>query len=299
MTLRHLQIFVAVYQENSITKAADKLYISQPAVSKYIREIEDTYGGKLFERYAQRLAITPFGEDFYRYAERITSLYDEMNFAMESFTEEKTVLRIGSGTSVGRLFLPQVVKRFKEQHPHVQVSLFSGSTKQNEARLMDNSLDFTIMEWLPDSPSIAHIPLETDQVVAVCCSTHPLAAQQSVSPEDLAACPLLLREPGSYNRQAINHFFSSRGLTVTPLWETSCSAILTNAVAEGMGIAFLNRRQVEMSADPRLRILNVPDLVIERDLNVYYHRYKRIFPLMLEFLRHYQTFIAELDETIP
>ena len=66
-----------------------------------------------------------------------------------------------------------------------------------------------------------------------------------------------------------------------------------------MGIAFLNRRQVEMSADPRLRILNVPDLVIERDLNVYYHRDKRIFPLMLEFLRHYQAFIAELDETIP
>ncbi|MBQ8815528.1 MAG: LysR family transcriptional regulator [Lachnospiraceae bacterium] len=295
MTLRHLQIFVSVYQENSITRAAEKMYISQPAVSKYIREIEETYGCKLFERFSNRLVITPFGEDFYSYAARITSLYDEMNFAMESFTEEKSVLRIGSGTSVGRLFLPRVVKRFSEQHPNVQISLFSGSTKQNEARLMDNTLDFTIMEWLPDSPSIAHIPLETDQVVAVCSSEHPLAKKESVTAEELAACPLLLREPGSQNRQKINHFFSGRGLTIAPLWETSCSAILTNAAAEGMGIAFLNKRQINMLRDPRLTVLNVPDLVIERDLNVYYHRDKRVFPLMLEFLRHYQAFVAELD----
>lgn len=295
MTLRHLQIFVSVYQENSITKAAEKLYISQPAVSKYIREIEETYGCRLFERYSQRLVITPFGEDFYSYAARITSLYDEMNFAMESFTEEKNLLRIGSGTSVGRLFLPRVVKDFTAKHPHVQISLFSGSTQKNEAHLMDNTLDFTIMEWLPDSPSIAHIPLETDQIVAVCSSNHPLSKKESVTAGDLATCPLLLREPGSQNRQAVNHYFSSRGFTVTPLWETSCSSVLTNATTEGMGISFLNKRQVNMLHDPRLTILNVPDLNITRDLNVYYHRDKRIFPLMLEFLRHYQAFIAELD----
>ena len=295
MTLRHLQIFVSVYQENSITRAAEKLYISQPAVSKYIREIEDTYGCKLFERYSQRLVITPFGEDFYSYAARITSLYDEMNFAMESFTEQKTLLRIGSGTAVGRLFLPHVVKEFTAQHPHVQVSLFSGSTKKNAAHLMDNTLDFTIMEWMPESPSIAHIPLETDQIVAVCSNDHPLAQIEVGTAEDLAAYPLLLREPGSQNRQLVNHYFSSRSLTVTPLWETSCSAVLTNATAEGMGISFLNKRQVNMLHDPKLTILNVPDLNMERSLNVYYHRDKRIFPLMLEFLRHYRTFIDELD----
>lgn len=190
MTLRHLQIFVAVYQESSITKAAEKMYISQPAVSKYIREIEEKYGCKLFERFSNRLVITPFGEDFYSYAARIVSMYDEMNFAMESFTE---------------------------QHPNVQVSLFSGSTKNNEARLMDNSLDFTIMEWLPESPSIAHIQLEKDQVVAVCSSEHPLARRESVTAEELAAYPLLLCEPGSQNRQAIKHYFASRGLKVSTL----------------------------------------------------------------------------------
>lgn len=295
MTLRHLQIFVSVYQENSITKAAEKLYISQPAVSKYIREIEETYGCKLFERYSQRLVITPFGEDFYSYAARITSLYDEMNFAMESFTEEKNLLRIGSGTSVGRLFLPRVVKDFTAKHPHVQVSLFSGSTQKNESHLLDNTLDFTIMEWLPDSPSIAHIPLETDQIVAVCSTDLPLAQNDHVTAEELTGCPLLLREPGSQNRQLINQYFSSRGLSVAPLWETSCSAVLTNAAVEGMGVAFLNKRQVNMLHDPRLTILNVPDMNITRDLNVYYHRDKRIFPLMLEFIRCYQAYIAELD----
>ncbi len=296
MTLRHLQIFVAVYQENSITKAAEKLYIAQPAVSKYIREIEETYGCRLFERFSRKLVVTPFGEDFYSYAVRITSLYEEMNFAMESFPGRGQRLRIGSGTAIGHLYLPKVVKSFADRHPHVEISLISGNIEMIEAHLMDNTLDFAIMEWMHDSPRITHTHLEREQIVVVCNASHPLAAKSVVTAEDLAGVPLLLREPGCQLRRITDEYFSMRHLEVTPFWESNSTSVLINAVCENLGVSFLTSRQLTIRQDPRLAILNVPDLVAERDVNVYYHRDKRIFPLMLEFLRHYRAFTESLDQ---
>ena len=116
MTIRHLKTFVAVCQTNSVTKAAEKLYISQPAVSLAIKELEEHYGQKIFERFSRKLCITPFGQELYQSALRIVTLFDEMEYAAG---QEKlgNVLRVGVGPMIGQVMLPERVCRFKEKHP--------------------------------------------------------------------------------------------------------------------------------------------------------------------------------------
>ena len=284
MTLRHLKIFVTVYQEGSVTKAAKKLYIAQPSVSFAIKEMEDHYQTPLFERLSRKLYVTPFGETIYTYALRILNLYDEMDAHFESFLTQKTI-RIGCGTAIGSFYMPQIVRKFCQEHTDAQIYITVNNASVIETMVDDNSLDFAMMEGTTQPHNLSQELLQFNPIVAICNNEHPLAEREEVTAEDLAREHLLLREKNSPTRQSVDTFFYNHNLTVTPFWESMDAAALINAVNCNLGIAFIPSNHLLAFDKKQISVLNVKDFHANRFVNLLYHKDKVLTPLMTEFIQ--------------
>ena len=151
MTLRHLEIFCAVCAQGSFTRAAEKLNMAQPAVSAAVRELEEYYGVKLFDRISRRLYLTEAGKRFQQYASHVASLFDDMEKEMRDW-EALGVLRIGASITIGSWLLPGYVKRFSKKYPGMDVRVSVEQSERLEKRLLNNELDFALMEGVVHEP---------------------------------------------------------------------------------------------------------------------------------------------------
>ena len=148
MTLRHIRIFVTVYQCESITKAAEKLHLAQPSVSLAISELEEYYGLRLFDRMSRRIYVTEAGQQFYHYALHISSLFDEMEKGMKKSGSTGT-LKIGAGITIGTSLLPELLIRFRQKHPDFKISALIKNYSAIEEALLSNEIDFALIEGSP------------------------------------------------------------------------------------------------------------------------------------------------------
>ena len=287
-----MQIFVAVCQEGSVTKAAEKLFLAQPAVSLAVKELEKECGQPLFERFARKLHITPFGKEIYDYSQRILSIYTEMESAVTELDFTNT-LRVGTGTFLGKMIFPQYVRRFQDENPGASVRLFIDRTENNASSLLENKVDFVIMETFPNLPNVCIKVLQTAPIVALCNIRHPLARQEHVTPQDIVRYPLLLRESTSHIHNDVKHYFFEHGILIHPYWESISVSALLNAVRENLGVAFLstsNLREVDLQ---EIKIIPLPDLHAQRLVSLYYHKDKKITPLMRRFIDGFEQFLRE------
>ncbi len=290
VTLRHLVVFVTVCQEGTITAAANKLFLVQPSVSQAIKELETHLGHPLFERYARKLYLTPFGKDVLTYARNILALYDEIELLCSSKHYPDTI-RLGTGTALGKLIFPKFIKQFGETNPTAKIFVHVDRTDLNALALTDNSLDFVIMESIPDTPNILKRPLHCSEIVAICHKDHPLAKKKVVTAAELAKCNLLLRERSSPTFMAVETFFLNNNITLTPMWESISVMALINAVAENLGIAFLSLNHIQAVPDNRIVILHVEGFDAVRYINFYYHKDKKFTPLMEQFTEEFTKYV--------
>ena len=283
MTIRHLKIFVAVCQTNSVTRAAEKLFMSQPAISVAIKELEEHYGQKIFERYSRKLCITPFGADLYQSALRVVTLFDEME---QSARMDKlgNVMRVGVGPMIGQVMLPERVCIFREKHPQIEISAIVDRTMYLRQALIENRIDFFIAEAVFEDPMIKVIPLMAVPLVVICHKDNPLAGKPVVYAEDLEKQPILARQPGSFLRTSMDSFFSAHNMSVTPLWESIDGFALLSAVRANVGVSILPADHVSSVNDPDVVILNVEGFSATYYLNAYTHKDKVLTPLMQEFI---------------
>jgi len=285
MTLRHVEIFAAVCQEGSVTRAAERLHISQPTVSIAIREMEAHYQAKLFDRISHKLCITPFGQTIYDYALRLLNLNADMLAASQSVNK----LRVGCGTAIGNLQMAPIIKSFLARYPNIQIQLHSRSPSKLYHQIMTSDLDFVLAEPVDDIPGLQHRAILKYPVVAVCHKDNPLARQKNVRAEDLLQQNLFCREALSPTRKLVDSYFQSHNLVLTPLWESSGMAALMSAVRENIGICFVSLDHLLAFRDPDLVIIDVPDFKAERHVNLCYHKDKIFTPPMQNFLSHYIT----------
>lgn len=283
MTLRHLRIFVTVCQKGSVTKAAEKLYIAQPSISFSIKELEEHYKSPLFERLSRKLYITPFGESIYNYAQRILTLYDEMDTQFESFQSQK-VIHIGCGTTIASFYMPQMVREFYQSHMDAKIYVTVNNASEIESMIADNLLDFAMMEGTNRPHNLSQTLLQINQIVAICHKLHPLAKKQEITAEDLVNEDLLLRERFSPTRQAVDTFFLNHNLTVTPVWESMDAAALLNAVNENLGVSFLPLNHLITFHNENIVILNIKNFHADRFVNILHHKDKQLTPFMQEFI---------------
>lgn len=274
MTLRHLKVFVTVCELNSITKAADKLYIAQPAVSSAIKELEEYYGVKLFDRISRRLYLTESGKTLLSYALHIVSLFDEMESNVRDL-DRPGKLHIGSSITIGTSFMPVYAHNFKELYPQTEVCVTIDSSDIIEKKILQNELDFALIEGIVHLESIICEAYMDDELVIVCSPIHPFSKSEAVTVEQFISEPFLLREKGSGTRELFDNVLASLGYSVIPAWESTSTLALINAVINGLGISVLPRMLVKDSINEgRIAAVQIEGLKFNRKFNIIYHKNK-------------------------
>lgn len=278
MTIRHLEIFVQVCQQENITRAAEVLHMTQPAVSVAVRELEKHYGVCLFERLGRRLYITDEGRALYAQAVQLLESFRAMEQGMGSGGS----LRVGSSVTLGNVLLPRVAAAWRQRHPEspLQVTVANGGRLQQ--MLYDNLLDAAVIEGPVEREELCSQVFRQDELVLVLPEDHPLGRQETILLAQAAACPLLVREEGSAGRTFLEHVLAHHGLQVQRVWESIDTHALLQAVRQGLGVAFLPRELAEQVHGVTLR--QVADEPFRRDNVLVWHRHKRLTPLLREWM---------------
>lgn len=284
MTLKHLRIFVAVYQEMNITRAAENLHMTQPAVTRSVQELESHYGIRLFERINHRLYQTKNGADFYARALHILESFDDLEREFHD-RDEFGSLRIGASITLGSFLLPKVIGQFQEAHPTMQVKATVSNTGIIQQAILNNTLDLAMVESSTSSEYISSKLLTKDHMQVIVPPQHPLLLQPTVTLKALSAYPLLLREKGSAARIFLEHVFAVHGLTLSPVWESASTQALINAAAAGLGISILPEKLVQAAlADGLVRSLSLQDEAFLRENYIIWHRQKYLTAAAKEFI---------------
>ncbi len=285
MTLRHLKIYKAVAETESVTKAAQQLYLSQPSVSVAIKELERYYGIRLFERLNQRLKITQDGIRFLNYVTHIIDLFEE---ADKSFRAPGSTgpVKIGASVTAGACFVPGIMTSFTAAYPDVQIYTRVGASGEIEQDILSNNLDIGVVEGVVHSDYIVQKVLKEDELVAVCSGAHPFARTKSVSLEQLVKQPLLLRERTSGTAELLLTALSARGYTVNPVLESTSVEALKNTARRNLGIAFLPEPLVKAELEAGI-LYRVPvrDFSVKRCYRLIYHKNKYLSPLLLALMQ--------------
>lgn len=277
MTLRHLNIFRAVCREGSITKAAEALEMTQPAVSLAVKELEAFYRAKLFERMNRRIYITGAGRSLLRYADTMAAQLEESVRAVRDVTDfgECTV---GANVTVGETRLPQLLKTVSARCPGLLVKTVVDNSSRIRNLLENNEIDFAVLDSVAVSPGWTAVPLWREDMVAVCAPDH-LPDGGPLTPEALAGRALLLREKGSGSRSCVDSVFLERGFTVFPVMESASTAALLAAAREGVGIALLPEETAREDLSlGRLKRAALTGCAFRRNFFLVYHKNKFFSP---------------------
>jgi DNA-binding transcriptional LysR family regulator len=248
MADRRLQVFHAVAKQMSFTKAAETLFMTQPAVTFQIKQLEEHFNTRLFERGHGRIALTPAGEIVLDYAERILALSAELETRLREMTGRLSgPLLIGASTTIAEFLLPRVLGEFKSQHPEVQPKLVVANSEAIENRVAEHTLDIGLIEAPSHLPSLLTQMCCEDELQVIVAPGHPLAKAKSATPKQLLAYPYVSRESGSGTREFTDLYFRKAGVDPTDLsvvMELGSPEALKGVVGTGLGFAILSKATV-------------------------------------------------------
>ncbi len=278
LNLNQLRAFFYASKYRSISIAAEKLFISQPAASMKIKALEDQYGVLLFVRKKGGLELTEAGRKLFGIADRIFELVEEATtFLDRDRAAPAGVLRIGSTKTLVRYLLTEYISKFRESKPRVQIQIDEGSSERMISSVLEGRNDFAIVGRLPYPDMLKVIPFSQDEVVLLVAPGHRLAGLGKVSIQELSAENLILREKGSGTRQVVEEAFQKAGGTRKVYIETGNVDFIKELVRQGKGITLLAR----MGVDPDLssgRLVAVPLLEggLMLDIDVIINRERRL-----------------------
>ena len=277
MTRKHFTIFVEVCRFLNFSQAAEALNTTQPAVSLAVKELESHYGVALFERMNRRVYLTPAGEALLATAQDVLRGFQE---AEETLGQGRPLaLRVGANVSFGEAGLAQVLGRFRQEHPQVRLRALVANSDKIQSLLAENQLDVGIVDGLGVSERLRAQPLyQEDLVLEAAPGRFPAPA----TVEELAALPLLLREPGSGLRSSVDRVFSQQGLAPQPLLESTSTAALAQAAKAGLGVAILPEALAQRESG--LQVGTVPEVRFFRQFACALHRQKAPSPALEAFL---------------
>lgn len=277
VTLRHLRIFEAVARHGSISRAAAELHLTQPAVSMQMKQLEEQIGVPLLTQVGRRLGLTEAGEVLRVHARDISERMAQLNHSMEQFRGlERGLLRLAV-VSTANYFLPAVIAGFTERHPGMRVSLQVANREVVLAALADGSTDLAIIGRPPDSVDLVSRHFKDNPLVVVAAPGHPLAAEPRITLQRLAQETLVVREPGSGTRAAIERHFAAHGLTVRAGCEFGTNEAIKQAVRAGLGVAVVSAQTIELELQAGcLAVLPVEGFPIVRQWYVVHRSGQRL-----------------------
>jgi DNA-binding transcriptional LysR family regulator len=241
MADRRLQVFHAVAKQLSFTKAAEVLFMTQPAVTFQIKQLEEHFNTRLFDRGHGRIALTPAGELVLAYAERILNLSSEMDVRLAEMTGEiGGSLLVGASTTIAEFMLPRILGEFKSQHPNVRPRLIVGNSEAIEIRVAEHTIDIGFIESPSHQPNLQTEACCDDELQVICSPKFPLAKFKELTPQQLVDHPYVSREPGSGTREFTDDYLRKAGITgdqMRMVMELGSPLAVNGVVETGLGYA--------------------------------------------------------------
>jgi aminoethylphosphonate catabolism LysR family transcriptional regulator len=257
MSVSHAQLkaFHAVAQQGSFTVAAQKLFLTQPAISDQVRKLEERYGVMLFHRNKRSVKLTDLGERLLGITQRLFAVEMEA----QELLQDSQALQTGSLTLAVDApvhVLPQIA-RFCERYPGITVKIETGNTDESLHRLFNYQADLALLGRDVSDDRLLSIPLRSDSFVAFVALSHPWASRGSITLADLHDTPLVLREPGSVTRQIVEEEMNRLGLKIRPAIQVEGREAAREAVVVGIGVGVVSA--AEFGSDSRVIALPILD----------------------------------------
>ena len=288
MADRRLQVFHAVAKHLSFTKAAEALFMTQPAVTFQIKQLEEHFNTRLFERGHGQISLTEAGRVVFDYAERILGLSNELDARLKDMTGQVTgPLLIGASMTIAEYLLPQVLGEFNARYPGVVPRLLVANSETVQNQVAEHTLDIGFIESDSLLPSLVTEILCEDELLVVCAPSHPLAKLTSIAPGLLAQHAYISREPGSGTREVSDHYLQKIGIlpdSLQPVMELGSPEALKGLIATGRGFAIMSRATVikETQLGQLVGVPLAPRLV--RNLALVYSKQKFYSKLVSNFV---------------
>lgn len=295
MNLRHLTVFCTVCKEMSFTRAAQQLYMTQPAVSHVIAELERETGCILFDRVGRRISLTGSGRAFYEKAAAIVELHDDLERSSGNL-EFTSPVRIGSSITIANFLLPGIMREFQKQFHNTPVRIEVDTARRNTEKLLAGEIDAALIEGAISDNRLTACPFSSFTIVAVCAPDYPLPVP--LTPQSLARETLLLREKGSSVRDVFDSALMLHGLVCDPAWTSVDSQALIHAAQNGFGIAILPELLVQdqLAGNQLLRV-EIQDMYLKNANYTVHHREKHLSPPLRGFLTIAEQSTAPLINT--
>jgi DNA-binding transcriptional LysR family regulator len=240
MDTRQLEMFRAVAEARAFTAAAQRLHVSQSAVSRQLKLLEEELGTLLFHRGARGVTLTPQGELLLSAANRITrEMEDVASQISDTQTLQRGRLTLGGGMTVCLHILPKLLRKFRAQYKQVDLRVVTGTTEMIVRQLRAREIDVALLTLPIREPDLEDIPVLKEEMVVVMAGKHPLARRRSIDARALARQPLILFESGSNTRRVVDQFFVDEAIPVNVVMETENVEIIKSMVASGLGITIV------------------------------------------------------------
>jgi len=285
ITLRQLEIFLGICSHQTVTRAAESLYISQSAASTALMELERLLRGPLFDRVGRGLVLNDRGRILLPQALELTRRVEELETSLIGGEELRGHLNIGASTTIGNYVLPDLLGRFYARHRHVEISLFIGNSEQVVEELKAFRSDLAFIEGPVADSGIRVLPWQDDELLVFSHPDHPLAQEELVEIQDLENEPWVLREKGSGTREVFERAVSGKLDNLWVKMELGNSEAVKKAVINGIGLGCLSRRALAYELESgRIKPLCVRGLDLGRKLIFLQHRSKYTTRLMQAFM---------------
>jgi len=243
------EVFLLVAENLSFSRAAEDLFISQPAVTKHIKELESRLNIALFERKGNKIYLTKAGKLIYTHLKKIKQEYQEMEFELGRLNDTfKGVLRIGASSTISQYIIPKVIAAFHKRYPKIELHLLNGNSFEMEQKLFENEIDLALVENESSQSSIKYIDFLDDELVIVTGSNSVYAKKKSLSADDLQTLPIVLREKGSGTLEVIQKALSKYNIPIDQLnilIHLGSTEAIKNFLCDFDGIALVSISSIE------------------------------------------------------
>ncbi|WP_230868391.1 LysR family transcriptional regulator [Iocasia frigidifontis] len=285
LSLRQLRIFIFVCKTGSMTKTAEELYMTQPAVSQTILDLEDSLNVRLFDRIKNSLVLTNTGEILLEYSQKIIHLMEETEDVIDRIVNIKQGgLRIGASMTIGTYLLPEILNGFRERFSGVDLPLIVDNTVLIVNKILNNELDLALVEGPINSPDIIVEPYCEDSLSLVCSVEHHWSQRDYIDPAEIEGEKLIIREEGSGTRDLIQNTFLQHNVLYNIAHTINNFEAIKKAVSANIGISLIPAIGIKKEIKKgELKEIRLEDISFKRLFKLIYHKDKYLTGLFKEF----------------
>ncbi len=287
-------VFLTVAENLSFSKAAEALFVSQPAVTKHIKELESKLNISLFQRKGNKIYLTEAGRLTYDHLKKIRLSYKALEYDIERLNNAfKGSLRIGASSTISQYLLPKVLAAFYKRYPQIELFLFNGNSFEMEQKLLDNEIDMALVENESSQSNIKYLDFQDDEIIVVTGQNSVFGKRKTINLNDISEIPIVLREQGSGTLQVIQKALAKHQVLLSNLkivMHLGSTESIKNFLGDFEGIALVSEKSVERELQAKELVkLKIKDVTLNRKFRLALQQGEQVSAtkLLIDFILHY------------